>query len=758
MACARVTGYRHGVNRVHLFVVAGVLLFAGLFVYDRVAPHHAAVLGQPEVRLLGNDPWFHTRHAQATARDWPHLQRYDAHTHYPQGLRTTHVGLYDLGLATAIRVAGAHEDVQAGRRIVAWAPPLLGGLCLLLAAGLAGLLAGRWAALAAAALLWAWPAEYASRAALGFADHHVIEPLLALAALATLSAALARAPSRRALLSGAPLLVFLFSWAGAPVYVGLFGLALGLVLVWAASRGLDTGHTVARWAMGVGGCFAVIVSIWPEAAMDPRGTLPTVAALGVLAVAASLSPRMGRRPGALLLFGVVILGLGALWPPVADRLGDLLGVRSSLVVEHRAADLLALGPALALTGLAGVLGWRQSQPGIVLSAGVALGLTGLWVLTRDFAYAVPPLVAAVGATAPALLPRGRRHVWAALLVGAVAWRAAVPLVPSAGGSLLDGAWSEALTWLRTHTPAPGVPAVGPPDMDLAGTEGVLAGWDYGHLIAAVAGRAPVASHGPHKGAATFFLATDEAAALAALTADCGPGERVRWLLIDVESAYTHVIAHAQQLGRVPADYFELQPVEVAGRTTQEPKPGPAWAQTLGARLWAGHGSGLAQLRLVWQSPQQTLATSMVRPTGQTETRAVPITPETQAIVAPLLAGAAVPSPSGVFFGGRMAPQIRLYEHVVGAVLRGRGQPGEVLTLALRLRTAAGGLVWQRSITVPGSGTWTARVPYPTEGAWTSAVQVEGAYVLLRGGQGVGRVQVPESAINQGALIELGPLR
>ncbi len=86
---------------------------------------------------------------------------------------------------------------------------------------------------------------------------------------------------------------------------------------------------------------------------------------------------------------------------------------------------------------------------------------------------------------------------------------------------IDSQWMEALEWMGTNTPDPGVDFHAIYDQDTftypEGSYGVMSWWDYGHWITFVSKRIPNNNPFQHgvsgpNGSATYFVSTDEEAA------------------------------------------------------------------------------------------------------------------------------------------------------------------------------------------------------------------------------------------------------
>ncbi len=129
----------------------------------------------PDGVVLGEfDPYYHVWRVFQTLRDYPHVPVFDPAMNHPKGAVVIWPPLFDLGIATAARLAGyGPDDVAAVERLAAHVPPLLGALSVLPVFFLARRLLGdsRWALLATAVFAFTPIHVWYSR--LGFVDHHV---------------------------------------------------------------------------------------------------------------------------------------------------------------------------------------------------------------------------------------------------------------------------------------------------------------------------------------------------------------------------------------------------------------------------------------------------------------------------------------------------------------------------------------------------------------------------------------------------------
>jgi oligosaccharyl transferase (archaeosortase A-associated) len=126
-----------------------------------------------------------------------------------------------------------------------------------------------------------------------------------------------------------------------------------------------------------------------------------------------------------------------------------------------------------------------------------------------------------------------------LSIGFVYNELSVDLPIANQGLRMNGEWREALMWMETSTPDPGVDYTHIYDKSTyqypPQAYGVMSWWDYGHQITYIAKRIPNANPfqegvvGPNGGAAPYFMAQDEATANAILD-----NLKTRYVITDIE--------------------------------------------------------------------------------------------------------------------------------------------------------------------------------------------------------------------------------
>jgi dolichyl-diphosphooligosaccharide--protein glycosyltransferase len=798
-----------------------VLALCAAVLAARVVPAWDVVFpASGEVRLLEIDGYYHLRHARFAAHHFPSLLRFDPGSRFPEGERANAAGLFDLALgAASLLLAGGRPSDATVARVAAWAPALLGALAVAALYRLARGVAGRGTALLACLLFGLYPGTSLGRTLLGFADHHAAEIVLALLCAAGLVRCLkeAQAPAavpawRPAWRDAGPLVLFLFTWNGAPLYLGLTALVLLAVGAFELGRGIAARATaVAALRHGAAVLLptAAAALLRPDLVMED-GSTGLLLACALFAAGPALwlvaLDRSARRgvPRALcaaaaLALPLLAAGLAAsLSESGARAIGFFVGAKSALVHEQKPVGVATLGslfgPLLLLAAAALPLtlreAWREPRRRVALVP-VVFGwlLVALWLAVHDYDYTPPAFLALLAALAAAAALRlvrrsAPRPVAALLALGLLAPVWPLGLVPSPWPARedvmalreLDEGWSQTLRWMREHTPQPVLAAdaavPGWTGGDLAyppGSYGVLSSWESGNFVAALARRPAAEARGFREHSFAFFLAESENRALELLCPRCGPGEEIRYVVTDARSLGDYFLAKVVQSGRDLERFRGVWGVH-PGETGEISLMGygEAYRRTLAARLHLRDGSGLGHFRLVYESPQQSFLTYVARPgAGGLEflRRAVPIESEQERARYAAWAGegGVVATSLGLLYGGAVGASVKVFERVAGARVTGRAPPGARVEARLALRSLETGrsLGYERTIHAGQDGRFELALAHPTGSAGSRAsLRADGPYVLRIVSAGLEppplrELEVSEAQVREGARIEIG---
>ena len=218
--------------------VLGVALLAG-FVMRMLS--YASLTADGGITFTGYDEFYHMRRILYTASSFPHFLNFDTYINYPYGFEIGWPPFFDLlGAMLAIILGGGHPDTHTVEFAGALLPVLLGVLTIIPVYVVAASVFDRKTGLLGALIFAVLPAHvYISR--FGTVDHHVAEVLLSTAAYAFFILALKLAGERKlslsslknissdkklinplglAAASGFCLSLLIFTWVGAPVFIG----------------------------------------------------------------------------------------------------------------------------------------------------------------------------------------------------------------------------------------------------------------------------------------------------------------------------------------------------------------------------------------------------------------------------------------------------------------------------------------------------------------------------------------------------------
>lgn len=791
------------------------------------------------IRLLGVDSYFHLRHTRYVAQHFPSLMRHDPWTAFPTGARVREVGLFQLatgGVAWALG-AGAPSEFLV-QSVLAWTPVVLGVAAHVALYAAAAVLWGPLAGLVATALLLAYPGTFLDRSLLGFSDHHAAEVLLVLLLLRALARLLPGPPGgprtpRQAMGRGAVaallLLTFHLTWVGAPLWLVLLGPSLLVAGAGAVAQG--HGALAGMGIASLGATFtltlAAIAVLLPDLIQEPlvlQRILLTGAGLAILLPTGILLAQRAtavkgisppRAAGLLLVGGAgAITTVMLLTNPGRDLWGVLTQTRSNLVMEHIPSWWAGLAWTVSVPGLLAAVApvalllrgrrtgrWTESGPVTLALLGMALAFS-----TGDYDYILAPAAAFLGAGVAAEAfhrVAGRPGLMRWTPTAALIVMMAAPLVGATGPArswrntasvelllYLEEPWLDALRWLRSSTPDPhwtgtaerdgqgGGDAAAPPHPF---RYGVLTAWDHGNAVASLAERPVLWSQGPSIVTAGLLLASPEEELEQLLN---NVGAPLRYVVVDDRTmgpwTRAKVLAAGGGDDRFIASWGE---VTVRGHRGALMTFGPGFERSLAYRLYYGHGAGMGHYRLVFQTREESLTAYLANPgAGGFDVRRDRRRLRTEEQRTEARAWLGDPSrvldlgDTGLLYGLRVEPAVRIYERVEGALLVGPAPPGRRVHVAVMVRPGRDGgdrgdFLWESTTEVDGAGRWEVRVPYATQATWgedqvhpvshyrafllpeviPSAGQVSSANTeLLADG-----IEVTEDQVQDGAVVQVG---
>jgi asparagine N-glycosylation enzyme membrane subunit Stt3 len=465
----------------------------------RVILPYSKVFTVEGVNFQETDAWYHIRLAEAFLQRFPGVASEDFHGGFPQPQRVDVGPVFDLGLVLLAKLVPGVEL----HTLAAFYPVLLGALAACLSWFLARRLWGETAAWWSLAFLLTLPGAATRVGSLGFTDHHVLEMLLyvgllwALAGQRQLLAGLFLGLYLVTFVGGAVLVVFLIAWRllvpGIPALWRLYAVALAIILPCRAQLWME--FSIASLA----GAFA-LEAVWH---FVPRARLrwALVAAASVVALWAAW------RWGVLDLGRHFSQGIGS----------RTVGEMQPMTLRTTWAEY----GGLALLGLAGAfLALREGSATAKLVAWTGLAFSAMALLQTRLNYYVALNLALLSGGTWVYLQQGfktarERSIGLLFLILLVfapnLWQIWDNNRFDTG---LRADFFEVLRWMRTQTPDP----FGDPSLYYRIGEkpaqkgyGVLAWWDYGYALTAIAHRVPYTNPTQRNAAETakLLLASNE---------------------------------------------------------------------------------------------------------------------------------------------------------------------------------------------------------------------------------------------------------
>jgi oligosaccharyl transferase (archaeosortase A-associated) len=223
-----------------------VFLFFCFALWIRVALPYNYVLGGSYVNFQTNDAEYHMRLIENLVQHFPRTITFDPYTQYPTGEAVPFAPFYGFLIGFFIWIAGlGHPSLALTDVMAAYYPAVLGALVVIPVYFIGReLFNNRNAGLLASGLIAILPGEFLERSLLGNTDHHVAEALFSTVVMMFLIMAIKRAqelsptfssiknrdwskikkPLIFSTLAGLILEVYILTWIGAALFVGIVGL------------------------------------------------------------------------------------------------------------------------------------------------------------------------------------------------------------------------------------------------------------------------------------------------------------------------------------------------------------------------------------------------------------------------------------------------------------------------------------------------------------------------------------------------------
>ncbi len=257
------------------------------------------VFSNGSITFLGADTYYHVRRILFTVSHFPDALAFDSYIDFPYGAKIGWMPLYDQFIALIALIAGLGKpSLYTIEATIAAVPPVLGVLTVLLVFFIAGKLFDWRVGIVSAGIFAITPAHvYVSF--LGYADHHVAETLLSTAAYLFFIIAMKRLQKENAspgmvnfknalfpVLTGIALALSIFTWNGAPIFVGLIGVFIIVQFIIDRWSGRSSDYLVMAGGMAFLVSLLIIapVAITGGMGFETNSYLPSLFHAGFLAV------------------------------------------------------------------------------------------------------------------------------------------------------------------------------------------------------------------------------------------------------------------------------------------------------------------------------------------------------------------------------------------------------------------------------------------------------------------------------------------
>ncbi len=202
----------------------------------RIIPPFDQIFTSLGVKFAMNDAYYHMRLVGNLAHNFPNFSYYDPYFVFPG---TTVIGgahFFDWLLATIAWAVGLGSPTQATIDMAGvYAPPVIAALLIIPVYFIGKSVFNKWVGLIGAGLIAILPGEFLGRSILGAADHHVAEVLFSTTAILFLILAIKSVSTKRMMLftvlAGVFLSIYLLTWSGGILFVGIIGLFMVIQII-----------------------------------------------------------------------------------------------------------------------------------------------------------------------------------------------------------------------------------------------------------------------------------------------------------------------------------------------------------------------------------------------------------------------------------------------------------------------------------------------------------------------------------------------
>jgi len=763
----------------HKFKLLIAVLFLALAVRISVLP---AVFSNGNITFLGADTYYHVRRILYTVSHFPDAISYDSYIDFPFGSNIGWMPLYDQFIALIALIIGLGEPsvytVQATAAVV---PPLLGVLAVLLVFFIAETLFDWKVGLISAGIFAITPA-YVYVSFLGYPDHHVAETLLSTAAYLFFIIAMERSQKENipvalrmdilkrspfAVLTGITLALSLFTWNGAPIFVGVISVFILIQFVFNMYSGRRSDYLVMAGgiAFSVALLFIAPVALTPDAGFNTVSYLPSLFHAGFLSLSFLLC---------VLLAIMQKMNFKKWWyHPV---LLALIFAVMLVLLEFLSPEFYqSASQSIAYLFGGGILATIQEATPLFFKPGTGFSLSHVWnAFTLSFFIALPALVYFIKKTVKEKYPSGAMFlvVWTLIVLALTVLQRRFIYLLAVNIAIfsayfingVQGAFpsekKKAITKKkrkaqRTSASSAAsytglvigslliillavpnlviikymaVDSIPVPDSDLQESfkwlkdntpptsyynspdkpaeYGVISWWDYGNWILYFSER-PVVANNFQTGigdAANFLIDPDEGK-----VNDILDRRKVRFVITDAQMLKLKFSSIAMLAGKNPDDYYGAKEPSEEAQIRSVNSENKNFFATMLSRLHVFDGDGLSSYRLIYES-------------------------KTTAIRSPDI------------------KYIKIFEYVPGAIISGNTSIDGDVKAALNIMTNQGRTFTYTRHTTAKDGRYVIRVPYSTVGSKYGTIPA-GDYII-QNANASRSIQVREEDVMEGRELQV----
>jgi hypothetical protein len=286
---------------------------------------------------------------------------------------------------------------------------------------------------------------------------------------------------------------------------------------------------------------------------------------------------------------------------------------------------------------------------------------------------------------------------------------------------------------------------------------MAAPWDLGNILAQSSGVPVRWSETVSPELASLFYSDQPDAVYQQLAA-----KSLRYIVLPARNLAEKFLGEMFAADLKVGDMYEnVQRAEWHRKTMSVLTPNARNRATFIVRLYWDRGQEMSHFRMVYETPSQAIhATRLDFERSNIDFYSFAITQDSRRTFEPLLKNPARPMETsrGVLINSRLAPSVRIFEAVPGAVLECMARPKSQAVAIIELKSPTTRTKFAISLrtTADQDGHVALRLPYPTDQPMSPApgtVQVQGPYQVVIDGK-TSRLEVSEKQIQDGAHLSL----